>query len=139
MKINKFLKRNIAISIFVFASTILFGQNINTELRFLDVEDNKTQAGIYFTNISKTQFDQIIAKAQALKVYAVNSEFFEDKSKAALTLTSNGSVSVRDFQSVLKQFEIGSVIYKGKLIAVNEIEANYKPLNKTEVINKQRN
>lgn len=139
MKTHDFFKRIFAVSFFVLLSTIVFGQDFNTELRFLDVDDAKTQAGLYFTKITKTQFEQIITKANALKVYSVNSEFFEDKNKGRLTLISNEKVSVRDFQGVLKQFEIATVSYTGKMMSVNEIESNYKPLNKTEVINKQRN
>lgn len=120
-------------------AAVSFGQDFNTELRFLDVQETNTQAGMSFTNISKPQFDQLSAKINALKVYTVNSEFYSDKNKATITLVSSVNVSVTDFQGVLKQLEIKSVNYNGKLMAVSEIEVNYKPINKTEVINKQRN
>lgn len=136
---KKFFKRNILTAFLTLIAAISFGQNINTELRFLDLVEDKTYAGLYFTNISKSQFEQIKTKVNSLNVYTVKSEFFSDKNKAVISLVSNVPVSVGDFQGVLKQLEIVSVDYNGKKISVQEIESNYKPLNKTEVVNKQRN
>lgn len=136
---QKSFSRIIIAFLLVFTSAISLGQNHKTELRILDLTEENLIAGLHFTGIPKTQFSQMVDKANSLKLYSVKTEFYDDKNVGFISLRSNSNVTISDFQGFLKQLEISLLNYNGKTISVQEIEANYKPLNKTEVINKQRN
>lgn len=136
---QKSFSRIIIAFLLVFTSAISLGQNYKTELRILDLTEENLIAGLHFTGIPKTQFSQMVDKANSLKLYSVKTEFYDDKNVGFISLRSNSNVTISDFQGFLKQLEISLLNYNGKTISVQEIEANYKPLNKTEVINKQRN
>lgn len=139
MKIKQFLMVAVFAILLSMIPTTGLSQNYKSEIRILDIVENSTEAGIRFAGISKSQLDEISVKAKSINVYTVSTEFYDDKNIGFISLKASTHVSVFDFQGVLKQLGISSFEYNGKTLTVNELEANYKPLNKTEVINKQRN
>lgn len=130
LKVALFLVINAAFAI---------GQNFKTELRILDPSEEKLNASLHITSINQVQFDQLIQKSKALNLYTVSSEYFEEKKTGYISFNSNSFASIKDFQSSLKQLEISNVDYNGKNISIQEIESNYKPINKSEIQNVQRN
>ncbi len=129
----KALFKPFLIMAFILSASSFFGQDFKTEVKMIDPSNQHIDAGLFFTQISKSKLDELVMKMKSLNLYTVTDEFFSDKNTARVQLKSNNIAAISDLESFLKQASIYSVTYKNQVISSQELSANYTAPNKNEI------
>lgn len=123
-----------AVLIFILLlSTIGVGQNYKPQLRTVDVTSGILTAAFEINPIEKNQFNQLVQKITDLNQFQITPEYRDGRQTGFIQLKSKAVSDLKTLESLFKQLEITTVNYEGKDISSQTIEANYKPVNKSEV------
>jgi len=124
--------------LFFTTATGFRAQNLQPELRTVNVTTPYVTAGLYFKSIEKTSFDQLLEKINNLNQFDVKTDFIDQKNSGYISLKARNNSNLKDLQALFKLLGIQTVIYNGKSISSQEIEQNYKPVNDSEIKNIER-
>jgi hypothetical protein len=108
-------------------------QSFKTQVKYVDPTETSLNAGLQLSNIQPADFDALASKIEAGNLYTVTKEFFAQKNTGNIVIKSRMKADVKDLESLLKQVGIHTVEYNGNTIPSQQIQANYSPVNKTEV------
>lgn len=122
----------ILFAVFIFPN-LASSQTFKTQVRFVEPTEQTLNAGLVLTDVQKADFETLVAKIEALNMYSIIKEYSVEKNTGNILLKSLSKAEIRDLESSLKQLNIHTVEFNGKFISSQEIQANYVPVNKTEV------